>query len=384
MRLHSDEAINGSSGRERDEGKSPANPFADALAAEAHEAGLRYSTDEEPGIRRQLRGKRFVYLQPDGRRVKDAATLGRINALAIPPAWTDVWISRFANGHIQATGRDARKRKQYRYHDQWRAQRDANKFDRMLAFARVLPRIRRRTRRDMKRRGHSREKVLATVVRLLESTLIRVGNDEYARTNDSYGLTTMRNRHARVTGERIRFEFRGKSGRKHDISVRDPQLARIVRRCQEMPGQELFGYEDETGATRDVTSQDVNDYLREITGDDFTAKDFRTWAGTVLAAVALREFEEVSGTTQAKRNIRTAIEAVAKMLGNTPAVCRKCYVHPKVLDSYLSGETIATVQQRVAKKLSRSLRHLSSEEVAVLAFLRSGLEKRKRTKPRRA
>jgi DNA topoisomerase-1 len=364
------------------------DPFSAALAEEARQAGLRYSSDSQPGIRRRLRGKNFAYLRADGSRVKDTATLARIKRLAIPPAWADVWISPHHNGHVQATGRDARGRKQYRYHEDWRSQRDENKFGRMLAFALALPRIRRRVKRDLGRRGMPREKALATVVRLLESTLIRVGNDEYARQNESYGLTTMHNGHARVAGSHIRFSFRGKSAKRHEIRLRDPQLARIVRRCQDIPGQELFAYEDEDGQPRDVGSQDVNDYLRTIVGADFTAKDFRTWAGTVLAAVALREFEEVTHQTQAKKNVVTAIEAVARMLGNTPTVCRKCYVHPGILDSYLAGDTIATVRQRARGRIDRSLSQLKPEEAAVLVLLeerlRHGAPKRKRQRSRRS
>ena len=344
-----------------------------ALIEAAREVGLRYTSDARPGISRKKRGAQFSYFLPDGTPLRDKAELGRIKRLVIPPAWTDVWISPHANGHTQATGRDARGRKQYRYHADWRQQRDENKFSRMIAFARVLPRIRRRVKRDLARRGMPRPKVLATVVRLLETTLIRVGNDEYARQNDSYGLTTMRNHHARVVGGKIRFAFRGKSAKRHEISVRDPHLARIVRHCQEMPGQEIFAYEDEDGNPRDVTSQDVNSYLREITGEDFTAKDFRTWAGTVLAAIALKEFEAITHEAQAKKNIVTAIEAVARMLGNTPTVCRKCYVHPEVLSSYLAGETIATIRQRVSKKIDASLARLKPEEAAVLVLIQQRL-----------
>ncbi len=360
-----------------------ANPLAAAFAEEAREAGLRYSSAARPGIRRETRGKNFVYLSSTGARVKDADTLARIRRLAIPPSWQNVWICPYANGHIQATGRDARRRKQYRYHADWRQRRDDNKFGRMIAFARALPRIRRRVQRDLSRRGLPREKALATVVRLLEATLIRVGNDEYARQNKSYGLTTMRNHHARVSGSQVRFNFRGKSGKHHEISISDPQLARVVRRCQDMPGQELFGYEDEQGEARDVGSQHVNAYLRDISGEDFTAKDFRTWAGTVLAAIALREFEAVTHAAQAKRNVLTAIEAVAKMLGNTPAVCRKCYVHPEILDSYLAGDTIATIRQRVAGRLDRSLSRLKPEEAAVLVLIQERLGKRNGSAPRR-
>ncbi|HEY5705463.1 MAG TPA: hypothetical protein VIS96_07825 [Terrimicrobiaceae bacterium] len=352
---------------------STADNLPTALVQEARGVGLRYTSDAEAGIRRLTRGRKFVYLRADGVRVKDAGTLARIKRLAIPPAWTSVWISGHENGHIQAVGRDARGRKQYRYHPDWRQQRDENKFDRLIAFARALPRIRRRVRRDLSRRGMPREKVLATVVRLLEATLIRVGNDEYVRQNDSYGLTTMRNRHARVAGSEVRFTFRGKGAKRHEISLRDPQLARIVRRCQEMPGQELFAYEDEEGQPRDVSSHAVNDYLREISGEDFTAKHFRTWAGTVLAAIALREFEAITHEAQAKKNIVAAIEAVARMLGNTPAVCRKCYVHPEILDSYLAGDTIATIHQRASRRIGRSLSELKPEEAAVLVLIQRRL-----------
>lgn len=350
------------------------DPFIAAMKAEAKEVGLRYCMDDGPGIGRKLKRNAFVYFDTSGRPVKDEASLARIKRLAIPPAWTEVWISPYENGHIQATGRDARGRKQYRYHADWRQQRDANKFVHMVSFAHALPQIRRRVRRDLARRGMPREKVLATVVRLLETTLIRVGNDEYARTNGSYGLTTMHNKHAKIRGAKVAFAFRGKSGKRHEISVADPQLARVVRRCQEMPGQELFAYEDEEKRVRDVGSADVNDYLRQISGEDFTAKDFRTWAGTVLAAVALKEFQGVARKAEAKKNIVAAIEAVSKMLGNTPAVCRKCYVHPEVLDSYLEGDTIATIRQRVSARIDASLNQLKPEEAAVLVLLQRRLK----------
>jgi DNA topoisomerase-1 len=349
------------------------NPFLLAAAEEAKDAGLRYSTDAEPGIRRKTRAKGFVYFRANGDPVREGGVLGRIKRLAIPPAWTDVWISPHDNGHIQATGRDARGRKQYRYHVDWRQQRDESKFGRMLAFARALPRIRRRVKRDLSRRGMPREKALATVVRLLEVTLIRVGNDEYARDNHSFGLTTMRNRHARVAGEKIRFAFSGKSGKRHEISLHDPQLARVVRRCQDLPGQRLFGYEDDEGETRDVHSQDVNDYIRAITGQDFTAKDFRTWAGTVLAATALQKLEAFVNQSHAKKNVVTAIEAVARLLGNTPAVCRRSYVHPGVLESYLAGDTMVTVRD-AGSKMARSLSRLRSEEAAVVMLLQRRLK----------
>ncbi len=354
------------------------NPFVEALREEAREAGLRYTHDDQPGLRREKRGDEFVYLHTDGTPVNDESTLTRIKRLAIPPAWTDVWICHRENGHIQSTGRDVRQRKQYRYHPKWRAHRDENKFGRMIAFARALPKIRRRAKRDLALRGMPREKVLATVVSLLEGTLIRVGNDEYVKQNGSYGLTTMRNRHVHVRGAKIEFAFKGKSGVRHEIAVQDRQLAQIVRRCQEMPGQELFAYEDEHGEARNVTSQDVNEYLRSIAGDDFSAKDFRTWAGTVLAAIALREFEAFTAQTEARKNVVTAIEAVAKMLGNTPSVCRKCYVHPVILDSYLTGDTIATVQQQMQGKIDRSLSKLKPEEAAVLVLLQQKLKTSKR------
>lgn len=284
-----------------------------------------------------------------------------------------MWICPFENGHIQATGRDARGRKQYRYHARWCEVRDESKYERVLAFGKALPRIRRRVAADLRRRGMTREKVLATVVRLLETTLIRVGNDEYAQSNGSYGLTTLRNRHAKVRGEKITFEFKGKSGKRHRIDVQDARVAKLVRKCQELPGQELFGYVAEDGAVRDVTSEDVNGYLREIAGDDYSAKDFRTWAGTVLAAVALREFEKFTSQRQAKRNVTQAIEAVARMLGNTAAICRKCYVHPAILDGYLTGQTIATIEQRADERLRKSLAKLRPDEAAVMMLVRKHL-----------
>jgi len=316
----------------------------------AREAGLRYVSDGQPGITRRARGDAFSYRAPGGGAVRDPETLRRIRSLAIPPAWRDVWICPVENGHIQAVGRDARGRKQYRYHPRWREVRDQSKFERVLAFGEALPRIRRRIAADLRRTGLSREKVLATVVRLLETTLIRVGNDEYAQQNGSYGLTTLHNRHAKVRGSQITFEFKGKSGIKHRIGLRDPRLAKLVRRCQELPGQDLFGYVDEQGIVRDVTSEDVNAYLREIAGETFSAKDFRTWSGTVMAAIALREFEKFTSAKEAKRNLVKAVEAVAKMLGNTAAVCRRCYIHPAVLDGYMAGQTIAASRGPAARR----------------------------------
>jgi DNA topoisomerase-1 len=351
---------------------APAAPSAEPVEA-AREAGLRYVVDTIPGIRRKKAGKSFAYVDADGRAIRDPEALARIKALAIPPAWTDVWICPSPRGHLQATGRDARGRKQYRYHARWRAVRDEAKYERMLAFGRALPRIRQRVQEDMSRPGLPRDKVLAAIVRLLEATLIRVGNEEYARQNRSFGLTTLRDRHVSVEGSTVRFKFRGKSGIQHETGLRDRRLARIVRRCQDVPGQELFQYVDQDGTHRSVESADVNDYLREVAGEGFTAKDFRTWAGTVLAATALRELEEFDSETQAKKNVVRAIERVAERLGNTPAVCRKCYVHPAVIDAYLEGTTVQVALQRSEQELAESLHDLDPEEAAVLAFLRNRL-----------
>lgn len=339
----------------------------DPVRAAKH-AGLRYVTDRGPGIRRRRSGSGFQYFNSRGR-VRDPATLARIRSLVIPPAWTDVWICPSPDGHLQATGHDARGRKQYRYHPRWRAVRDDTKYARMLDFARALPKIRRQTRRDLRRRGIPRQKVLAAIVRLLESTLIRVGNDEYVRQNGSYGLTTIRNRHAQVRGSKVRFDFRGKSGVEHEIDVDDPRLAKVVRRCQDLPGQELFAYVGDDGEVYDVGSEDVNDYLREIAGQDFTAKDFRTWAGTALAAQALQEFKDFDSQAAAKRNLTRAIERVAQRLGNTKAVCRKCYIHPAVIDAYLDRSLAETIRRRAARELHGRLGQMSGEEAAVLALL---------------
>ncbi|WP_447980022.1 DNA topoisomerase IB [Candidatus Nitrospira bockiana] len=341
----------------------------------ARSAGLRYVSDTEPGIRRQKSGKGFVYRTPEGRVVRDAETLRRITSLAIPPAWRDVWICTDARGHLQATGRDAKGRKQYRYHARWREVRDETKYHRMVAFVRALPRIRRRVARDLARPGLPREKILATVVRLLETTLIRVGNEEYARDNDSFGLTTMRDRHVDVNGAAIRFEFRGKSGIKHTVDLTDRRLAHIIKQSQDLPGYELFQYLEKDGVRRSIDSTDVNAYLKEIAGEEFTAKDFRTWAGTVLAARALQEFEQVGTAAQAKRNVVKAIEAVASRLGNTKAVCRKCYIHPAVLDLYLDGTLIEVLRGRVSKELTTGLHGLPPEEAAVLALLQERLRR---------
>jgi DNA topoisomerase-1 len=352
-------------------------PPPEAAAAAAKSAGLRYVSDEQPGITRTGSAKSFRYRSASGGTVNDRATLARIKRLAIPPAWTEVWICPHDNGHIQATGRDVRGRKQYRYHSDWRAVRDETKYERMIAFGRALPKIRKRVARDLARPGLGREKVLATMVRLLETTLVRVGNEEYARANGSFGLSTMHDEHAKIRGGTIRFEFKGKSGKRHHIELHDPRLARIVRGTQDLPGQELFQYLDEHGAVQDVKSDDVNAYLREIAGEEFSAKDFRTWAGTVLTAIALHEFERFATKAEAKKNLVRAIEHVAEKLGNTPSVCRKCYIHPVVLSSYLDGATIATLRAKTEDALGHGLPRLSGAEGAVLAFLENQLRRPK-------
>jgi DNA topoisomerase I len=315
----------------------PSESPRDAARAVARASGLRYATDTRPGITRRPAGRGFTYRDPDGSTIRDPAVRARIRGLAIPPAWTDVWICPWPNGHIQVTGRDARGRKQYRYHAEWRNRRGSDKFERMIEFGRVLPRLRRRCDRDLRRRGLPRAKVLAAVVRLLELTLIRVGNDAYARLNRSFGLTTLRDRHATVAGSRVRFRFRSKSGAIHESDLRDRRIAAIVKRCQELPGQELFQYVDEDGGVHDVASDDVNEYLRGATGGDFTAKDVRTWAGTVLAYRALRAQGAVDHPPAARRTLVAAIKAAAERLGNTPAVARSSYVHPGLAEVYLDG-----------------------------------------------
>lgn len=340
----------------------------------AAEAGLRYVSDERPGIRRRRSGKGFRYLRPDGTSVQDETTLRRIKSLVIPPAWTDVWITTDPRGHIQATGRDAKGRKQYRYHPRWRTVRDETKYERMVAFGAALPTIRARVDADLARPGLPREKVLATVVRLLEATLIRVGNGEYARENRSYGLTTLRNRHVDVNGAELRFEFRGKSGKQHRVSVRDRRLAGVMRRLQELPGQEVFQYVDEDGARHTVDSDDVNAYLREIAGLDFSAKDFRTWAGTVLCAVSLRQLEACTSESEAKRNVAQVITSVSRQLGNTPAVCRSCYVHPAVIEEYFASYDREPLMQALGQRLAETAKNgdapLGDDEAAVLRLLR--------------
>ncbi|MFN2508556.1 MAG: DNA topoisomerase IB [Chthoniobacterales bacterium] len=343
----------------------------------AEEAGLRYVSDDQPGYTRKKKGDDFEYFDTQGKRITDEARLLRIKRLAIPPAYTDVWICPTANGHLQATGRDARRRKQYRYHERWREVRDETKYDRMLIFGQALAKIRKRVEADLALPGLPKNKVLATIVSIMERTFIRVGNEEYARTNNSYGLTTMRNKHADVKGSKVRFKFRGKSGVTQQTELADRRLARIVKKAQDLPGQELFGYVDEEGNVQDIKSQDVNDYLREITGQDFTAKDFRTWAGTVLAAVALNATKSFETKKEAKANVKNAIAAVAKILGNTPAVCRKCYVHPAVLETYLSGNMIEGLRRKTEEALAENLPDLRSVEAAVMSFLQSRLAEAK-------
>jgi DNA topoisomerase I len=340
----------------------------------ARSAGLRYSSDAQPGILRRRSGRGFSYVDQDGAVVRDKELLARIKSLAIPPAWTDVWICRWPNGHIQATGRDARGRKQHRYHPRWHEARDESKFDRMVAFAGALPAIRKRTDEDLARPGLPREKVLAAVVRLLELTLIRVGNDEYARLNKSFGLTTLRDRHAQIDGSHVRFRFRGKSGQQHEVGLRDRRLATLVRRCQELPGQELFQYIDEAGEVRDIASEDVNDYLREIAGEDFSAKDFRTWAGTVLAYRALRALQPADSETGARRNVVAAIRETAGRLGNTPAVARRSYVHPAVLEAYMDGRVGGALVEAAEEQSEPPAEATPEEEDAVVDLLRQRLD----------
>jgi DNA topoisomerase-1 len=341
-------------------------------ASSAKSAGLRYVTDAKPGIRRLRHGKSFRYVDADNCPIRDRTTIARIKSLVIPPAWNEVWICPIANGHLQATGRDSRGRKQSRYHPRWREVRDETKYERLTLFGLVLPAIRQRIEEDLAHPGTPREKILATIVRLMETTLIRVGNEEYARGNHSYGLTTMRNKHVAVNGYTVHFEFPGKSGIKHSIDLHDRRLARIVKQCLDLPGYELFQYVDETGVRRSIDSTDVNSYLREIAGDNFTAKDFRTWAGSVLACTMLQAFDPFTSETEAKKNIVIAIKGVARHLGNTPAVCRKCYVHPTVLEHYLCGQIKPTLTSSVkdGSLIDDIPIGLRKEEQALLSFLR--------------
>ena len=324
--------------------------------AAAKAAGLRYTTDALPGIRRVKRRGGFSFIDADGKTLTDRGEIARIKALAVPPAYTDVWICPLANGHLQATGRDARGRKQYRYHKRWRAVRDENKFDRMVEFAKALPAIRAAVERDLSLAGMPREKVLATIVSLMEQTAIRVGNEEYARDNDSYGLTTMREEHADVKGARVRFSFRGKSGKEHAVEVRDKRIARIIKRSLDLPGRQLFEYVDDEGTSHPVRSDDVNDYIREISEGDFTAKDFRTWNATMMCALELAALEAAEASqAERKKLVADAIAKVAEHLGNTPAVCKKSYVYPGVVDTFLTSGGLELVAKPAANASAHAL-----------------------------
>ncbi len=352
------------------------NESTDEHVESAAAAGLRYVSDTMPGIRRKRRGRGFVYLDVNGQVVTDPEELKRFKTLVIPPRWTDVWICPVLTGHIQVTARDGRGRKQYRYHPRYREVRDETKFERMLDFSEILPAIRERVERDIALPGLSREKVLATVVRLLEKTLIRVGSDEYARANNSFGLTTLRRRHVAVSGHKLRFEFRGKSGVLHSVAITDRRIARIVQHCQTLPGQELFQYLDDEGRRQTVDAGDINEYLRQITGREATAKDFRTWAGTMLAAAALRDIGPATSEKETKANVVRAIDQVAKRLGNTRAVCRKYYVHPTIIEAYFEGSVLPVSPQQPDQKRARASGAIRREEAAVLEFL----QQRERTK----
>jgi DNA topoisomerase-1 len=342
----------------------------------AQAAGLYYVTDEMPGIRRRRHGRGFTYVDPDGRTIRDAQMLRRFRALVIPPAWTEVWICPDPNGHLQVTARDARGRKQYRYHPGFRRQRDGIKFERMISFSDVLLAIRERVEHDIALPGLPRAKVMATVVWLLERTLIRIGSNEYAKANKSFGLTTLRQRHVRVVGSKLRFDFRGKSGVVHSVAVTDRRIARIVQRCQELPGQELFQYVDDDGARQSVNAEDVNAYLHDIAGRDVTAKDFRTWAGTMLTAESLRAVGPAPSMRQAERNIVAAIDRTAERLGNTRSVCRKYYIHPELLEAYLEGSVLPPAPDTGWRERSAAAAPLRQHEAEVLAFLKARLERR--------
>jgi DNA topoisomerase-1 len=353
-------------------------PPRESLAA-ARRAGLRYSRDDRPGITRHRAGRGFTYRDPRGRTIRARRTIERIRSIAVPPAWTDVWICPDARGHLQATGRDARGRKQYRYHRDYRASRDAAKFEQLLAFGRALPRIRRRVARDLARRGVPREKVLAAAVRMLELTLIRVGNDEYARLNASFGLTTLRDRHAMVRGDNIRFRFRGKAGKTHDVTIRDRRLARIVARTQELPGQELFAYVDDDGETRTIRSEDVNDYLRDIAGAEITSKMFRAWGATLLAVRALSGRRAADSPAPVRREIVAAMEEVADELGDTPAIARGSYVHPAVIEAYAEGDLPASSSTPATAGTGSSAPTRRAGEVALIRLLTRAARRRTRS-----
>jgi DNA topoisomerase-1 len=355
--------------------RSATRDLAKAIVVEPRtlkEAGLVYVSDEEPGFGRRKAGEHFAFFDSNGKRLRDQKIVARIRRLAIPPAYTDVWICRRENGHLQATGRDARGRKQYRYHAGWRMVRDAAKYERLADFADKLPALRKAINADLKLPGLPRRKVLAAVVQLLQRSLIRVGNEEYSRANGSYGLTTLRNRHVRVRGKSLEFSFRGKSGKFHAIQLDDERLARIVRNCQELPGQKLFGFRNEEGGVEEIDSNDVNEYIREISGEEFSAKYFRTWAGTLLAARALAAAEKAETKTDEKQRVVVAITEVAERLGNTPSVCRKCYVHPAVMDAYAEGSLQLPPPSPPSKRPKTSL---SREEKALRRLLRKRAKK---------
>ncbi len=343
-------------------------------AESAELAGLHHVSDQQAGLRREARGKAFAYFGPNGALVRDKATLERIRKLAIPPAWTEVWICPRANGHLQATGRDARGRKQYKYHPEFRELRETTKYEHMLEFAAALPAIRARIDEHMRLRGLPRQKVLATIVHLLETTLIRVGNEGYARANNSFGLTTLRTSHVKVSQGELRFRFKGKSGKVWRLQLKDRRVATIVRACQDLPGQELFQYLDDEGQLQTVSSGDVNDYLRDISDRDITAKDFRTWAGTVLAALELRECESAA-SQPATQTLRLAMARVAARLGNTPTICRKCYVHPEIIAAYTQGELVLEIAPPREDAKREAEGALRPEEAAVLDLLRERLSR---------
>ena len=349
-------------------GEEPGETAIEPRAA-ARAANLNYTSDAKPGISRQAVPDGFVFFYPDGSIITNEQVVARIRKLAIPPAYRDVWICRDPNGHLQAVGRDARGRKQYRYHPRWRAVRDESKYSKMLTFGRKLPIIRAQVARDIARPDLPREKVLAALVRLLERTLMRVGNEEYAKANKSFGLTTLRRRHLKVAGSTLTFDFRAKHGIAWHVELKDRRLANIMRRLQDIRGQDLFNYLDDQGVEHSVGSDDVNDYLREITGEDITAKDFRTWAATNLAALALRDFEAYDTAAKAKKNVLRAIESVAKMLGNTPSICRKCYIHPAIFEGYLDGTLLEGIKARADEILEDKAPGLTAEELAVMAYL---------------
>ena len=335
----------------------------------ARAAKLIYVSDRKPGITRQLNGDTWQFFRPDGSEITDEAEVTRIKKLAIPPAYTDVWICANPRGHLQAVGRDARGRKQYRYHPRWRAIRDEGKYGRMLVFGRVLPVIRNQVKHDLGLHGLPKRKVIAALVALLEKTMMRVGNEEYAKQNGSFGLTTLRNRHARIKGGHVMLDFRGKHGVDHHIDLSDRRLARVVERCQDLPGQDLFQFEDDAGELHHATSDDVNEYLHQVTGEEITAKDFRTWAATNLAAAALAGLEAFDSAAKAKKNLVAAVEHVAKQLGNTPAICRKCYIHPAVFEGYLDGSLLEGLKARADEVLDGDGAGLTAEEVAITAYL---------------